>query len=231
MLTIASAFDAAARTGDVNMPLSENKSSERLTRLRQILTKRFNEEELRTLCFDLRVDELARRDAEQANEIARKIGNNYVLAEALLDLYLLNSYEGRIAQESGDRETAMRYFGLAKQCFSEGAEIAYRFGYDLLISVYEQFAGGVAFDEDNWGRAFEHYVAALEHGARFGYARLHRSLDSCTDRLIQLPTDLIRYYADYVVYEWKTRGLDAEFPDVVNMFELIKEYREYVSPT
>jgi hypothetical protein len=46
--------------------------------------------------------------------------------------------------------------------------------------------------------------------------------------LVKLPTDQIRYYADYVIREWKARELDTEFPDLVNMFELIKEYREYV---
>jgi len=46
---------------------------------------------------------------------------------------------------------------------------------------------------------------------------------------VQLPTDQIRYYADYIIREWKARGLDTEFPDIVNTLELIKEYREYVS--
>jgi len=173
--------------------------------------------------------EQARQNAVRANEIARKIGNNYVIAETLINLYSLYPREVRIARESGDRETAADCLVLAQQCLQEGAELAHRFGYDLLISVYERIAGDVAFDQDRLGQAFEHYVAALEHGARFEYARLHRTLDPCLDRLAQLPADQIRYYADYAIREWKARGLDTQFPDVVNAFELIKEYREYVS--
>jgi len=173
--------------------------------------------------------ELARQKAERANEIARKIGNNYFIAESLIGLYRLNSREARIAYESGNQEGATDYFDLAQQCLQEGIDISHRFGYDLLISVCEQIAAANAFDKGEQGKAFEHYVKALEHGARFDYARLHRALDPCIDRLVQLPEDQIRYYADYVVREWKARGLDTEFPDVVNAFELIKEYREYVS--
>jgi tetratricopeptide (TPR) repeat protein len=173
--------------------------------------------------------EQASQNVERANEIARKTGNNYVMAETLIKLYDLDSREGRIAQESGDQVKAADYFNLAQQYLQEGAEIARRFGYDLLISVYEKIAGDIAFDDSRLGQAFEHYVAALEHGARFEYARLHRTLDPCVDRLGQLPPDQIRYYADHVVREWKARGLDTEFPDVVNTFELVKEYREYVS--
>jgi tetratricopeptide (TPR) repeat protein len=173
--------------------------------------------------------EQARQLVEQANEIAREIGNNYVLAETLINLYTLNSRERSLARESGDPERAARYSHVAQQCLQEGAEIAQRFKYNLLISVYEKIAGDIAFDEGNLGQAFEHYVAALEHGAKFEYARLHRTLDPCVDRLVQLPANQIRYYADYVIREWKARGLDTEFPDVVNTFELIKEYREYVS--
>jgi tetratricopeptide (TPR) repeat protein len=157
----------------------------------------------------------AKQEAERANEIARRIGNNYVIAETLIQLYRINSQEGQVAR--------------AQQCLQEGAKIAHRFSYDLLISVYEKIAGDNAFDEGKLGQAFEHYVAALEHGARFEYARLHRTLDPCIDRLVQLPTDQIRYYADYIIREWKARGLDTEFPDIVNTLELIKEYREYVS--
>jgi tetratricopeptide (TPR) repeat protein len=173
--------------------------------------------------------EKARQTTEQANKIAQKLGNTYVVAETLINLYILNCREERIAQAVGDQEKATHYSNLAQQCLQEGAEIAHRFGYDLLISVYEQLAGDIAFDKGRLGQAFEHYVAALEHGARFEYARLHRTLAPCIDRLVQLPTDLIRYYADYVIREWKARELDVEFPDVVNMFELSREYREYVS--
>jgi len=181
------------------------------------------------ILFEAGQYEQAKQSAEQANEIARRIGNNYVVAETLISLYAVHFQKGRIAQESGDQETATDYFDLAQQCLQEGAEIAHRFGHDLLSSVYEKIAGDVAFDEDRLGQAFEHYITALEHGARFEYARLHRTLDPCVDRLVQLPTDQIRYYADYVIREWKARELDTEFPDVVNTFELIKEYREYVS--
>jgi tetratricopeptide (TPR) repeat protein len=173
--------------------------------------------------------EQARKNVELANEIARKIGNNYVIAETLINFYWLDFQEGRMAQKSGDQKTAANYFALSRQRLQEGAEIAHRFGYDLLISVYEKIAGDIAFDEFRLGQAFEHYVTALEHGARFEYARLHRTLDPCIDRLAQLPADQIRYYADYVTREWKARGLDIEFPDVVNAFGLIKEYREYAS--
>ena len=173
--------------------------------------------------------EQARQNVERANGIARKIGNNYIIAETLINLYTLSSREARIARESGDQETAADCVVLAQQCLQEGAELAHRFGYDLLVSVYERIAGDVAFDGDRLGQAFEHYVAALEHGARFEYARLHRTLDPCLDRLAQLSADQIRYYADYVIREWRARGLDTQFPDVVNAFELIKEYREYVS--
>jgi len=173
--------------------------------------------------------EQAKQEAERVNEIARRIGNNYVIAENLIGLYKLNSREGCLAQEAGDQEMAAHYSNLAQQCLQEGDKIAHKFGYDLLISVYEEIAGNIAFDENRWGQAFEYYVAALEHGARFEYARLHRTLDPCIDRLVQLLTDQIRYYADYVIREWKARKLDTEFPDVVNMFELIKGYREYVS--
>jgi tetratricopeptide (TPR) repeat protein len=164
--------------------------------------------------FEAEQYEQAKQKAERANEIARKIGNNYVIAETLIQLYRINSQEGQVAR--------------AQQCLQEGTKIAHRFSYDLLISVYEKIAGDIAFDEGRLGQAFEHYVAALEHGARFEYARLHRTLDPCIDNLVQLPTDQIRYYADYVIREWKTRELDTEFPDVINTFELIKEYREYV---
>jgi len=173
--------------------------------------------------------EQARQMAEQANKIARQIGNNYVMAETLISLYNLNSWAGQTAEKSGDQEQAICHYDLAQQCLHEGTEIAHRFGYDLLISVYEKILGDIAFDESRWGQAFEHYVAALEHGARFEYARLHRTLDPCVDRLVQLPANQIRYYADYVIREWGARGLDTEFPDVVNTFELIKEYQEYVS--
>jgi len=173
--------------------------------------------------------EQARQNVERANGIARKIGNNYIIAETLINLYTLSSREARIARESGDQETAADCVVLAQQCLQEGAELAHRFGYDLLVSVYERIAGDVAFDGDRLGQAFEHYVAALEHGARFEYARLHRTLDPCLDRLAQLPADQVRYYADYAIREWRARGLDTQFPDAVNAFELIKEYREYVS--
>jgi tetratricopeptide (TPR) repeat protein len=159
--------------------------------------------------------EEAKQAAARANEIARKLGNNYVVAETLISLHTLNTREGQAAQ--------------AQQCLQEGRESAHRFGYDLLISVYEQLVGDIAFDEGSLGQAFEHYVAALAHGAKFEYARLHRTLDPCIDRLVGLPQDLIRYYADYVVREWRARNLDTEFPDVINTFELVKEYREYVS--
>jgi tetratricopeptide (TPR) repeat protein len=175
-----------------------------------------------------RYDE-AREAAKQAGELARKLGNNYVVAETLINLYLLNFQDALVAQTSGDKEKTAYYSSLAQQCFHEGYEIAHRFKYDLLVSVYEQVAGDIAFQEDRWGQAFEHYVAALKHGARFEYARLHRSLDVCIDRLVQLPADSIRRYADYVIREWRTGKLDVEFPDVVSMFELCKEYREYVS--
>jgi tetratricopeptide (TPR) repeat protein len=184
--------------------------------------------ESRVLVESERYYEEAKQKAERANEIARRIGNNYVIAETLIGLYGLNFREGRIAQESGNQEMAAHYFNLAQQCLQEGTKLAHRFGYDLLISVYEKIAGDIAFDEGRLAQAFEHYVAALEHGASFEYARLHRTLDPCIDNLVKLPTDQIRYYADYVIREWKARGLDAEFPDVVNTFELIKEYREYV---
>jgi tetratricopeptide (TPR) repeat protein len=173
--------------------------------------------------------EQARQKVERANKIACQAGSNYVIAETLINLYKLHFREGQVTQESGDRQASTRHFDLAQQYLREGTEIVYRFGYDLLISVYEQMAGDIAFDEGRLGQAFGHYVTALEHGVAFDYARLHRTLDPCIDRVVQLPADLIRYYADYVIREWKTRGLDTEFPDVVNMFELIKEYREYVS--
>jgi tetratricopeptide (TPR) repeat protein len=173
--------------------------------------------------------EQARQNVERANEIARRIGNNYVIAETLINLYILYSREAQSARESGDQEAAADCLVLAQRCLQEGTELAHRFGYDLLISVYEKIAGDVAFDQDRLGQAFEHYVVALEHGAMFEYARLHRTLDPCLDRLAQLPADRIRYYADYVIREWRGRGLETQFPDVVNAFELIKEYREYVS--
>lgn len=179
--------------------------------------------------FEARRYEEARQNAQRANEIARRIGNHYVTAETLISLYEAHSREGRLAQEAGDHETAVNHFNIAQRCLQEGTELAHRYGYDLLISVYEKIAGDIAFDEGRLGQAFEHYVATLDRGARFEYARLHRALDPCVDRLVSLPVDQIRYYADYVIREWKARGLDLRFPDVVNMFELIKEYREYVS--
>lgn len=172
---------------------------------------------------------LAKQKAERANEIARKVGNNYLIAESLIGLYRLNSQEERIAHESGNQEAATDHFNLAQQCLQEGTDISHRFGYDLLISVYEQIAAANAFDKGELGKAFEHHIKALEHGARFDYARLHRAMDPCIDHLAQLSTDLLRYYADYVIREWKAGKLDTEFPDVVNTFELVKEHYEYVT--
>lgn len=173
--------------------------------------------------------ERAKENAVRANELARRVGNDYLVAETLINLYNVYSYEGRNAQQAGDQETAARCLDLGRESLREGAKIARSSGYDLLTSVFEKIAGDIAFDAGRLGRAFEHYVSALAYGASFEYARLHRTLDPCVDRLVQLPVDQIRYYADYVIREWKARGLDARFPDVVNTFELIKEYREYVS--
>jgi tetratricopeptide (TPR) repeat protein len=166
--------------------------------------------------------------AEESRCLAEENGAHYTLAEAWLTLGLMEHDGGRRAQREGKTEEAQHHFERAKALYRNGYPIAERYGYNLLLSVYESTAGGIAFEEGRYADAFGHFVRDLEFGSRYERGRMRRELDRIVDYLVQLPDELRRFYADYMIMEWQDRGLAEAEPDVPRLFQLLKEYREYV---
>jgi tetratricopeptide (TPR) repeat protein len=166
--------------------------------------------------------------AQQCRRLAERNGIYYTLAEAWLTLGLIEYDIGQKALEEGNKEKAQQHFEQAKAFHRNGYPIAEHHNYDLLLSVYEGVAGNIASNEGRYAAAFEHYIRDLEFGARFERARMRRELDRIIDRLVRLPENMFRFYADYVITEWQDRGLAEAEPDVSRVFQLLKEYREYV---
>jgi tetratricopeptide (TPR) repeat protein len=180
---------------------------------------------------DKRFEE-AREFAHESRQLAEENGVYYTIAEAWLTLGLIEYDEGRERLKKNEKEKAQDHFDRTKSLLGRGYPIAERYSYDLLLSVYESTLGGIAFTEGRYVSAFEHYVKDLEFGARFERARMRRELDRVVDALVQLPAEMIRFYADYIILEWQKKGLPEVKPDISDLFQLLKEYREYVqAPT
>jgi tetratricopeptide (TPR) repeat protein len=171
--------------------------------------------------------EEARKLGHESRRLAEENGAYHTLAEAWLTLGLIEYDAGRKALEEGKPERAQQHFDQAKAFHQNGCSIAGQYGYDLLLSVYESAAGAIAFDEGCYAAAFEHYIRDLEFGGRYERGRMRRELDQIVNRLVQLPK-MLRFYADYIITEWQDRGLAETAPDVPHLFQLLKEYSEYV---
>ncbi len=172
--------------------------------------------------------EEARELANESRCLAEENGAYYILAEAWLTLGLIEYKTGQKAFQEGNKEKAQQHFEQAKAFHENGYPIAKRHGYNLLLSVYESVAGGIAFEEGRYADALRHYVQDLEFGTRYERARMRRELDRIVNRLVQLPGKMRRFYADYIINEWQDRGLAETTPDVPRLFQLLKEYSEYV---
>jgi tetratricopeptide (TPR) repeat protein len=173
-------------------------------------------------------NETAIEYAKMGLRLAEATGDNFVLAEIWLTLTITAYKDGTDALIKKDQNKAQHCFAQAREYYRNGYAIAKRFGYNLLLSVYESVGGSIAFEEGRYGTAFEHYVRDLEFGASYERGRMRRELDLIVNRLVQLPPDKRRFYADYVITEWEDKGLAETEPDVPRLFQLLKEYSEYV---
>jgi len=171
--------------------------------------------------------EEAQKSGLEAQRLAEEHGAYHTLAEAWLTLGLIEYDAGRRVLKEGKKKRAHQHFDQAKAFHQNEYSIAEQHGYDLLLSVYESAAGGIAFDEGRYAAAFEHYIRDLEFGGRYERGRMRRELDQIVNRLVQLPK-VLRFYADYIITEWQDRNLTEAEPDVPRMFQLLKEYSEYV---
>ena len=172
--------------------------------------------------------EEAQACGQESRRLAEETGAQYTLAEIWLTLGFIEYEAGHQAREEGNVEAARRHFEQEKLCRANGYPIAERNSYNLLLSVYEANAAAMAFDEGRYAAAFDSFVRDLDFGARYERARMRRELDRIVDRLVQLAPDMRRYYADYLINEWQGRNLAEAEPDVPRLFQLLKEYSEYV---
>lgn len=171
----------------------------------------------------------ARVCAEEAQHLAQMSGAQYSLAEARLTLLRVEYFEGRQAWEAAGKPAHIGpFFAKAWACYHAGYAVAVEHGYLLLQSVYQSTAGFIAFDEDDYAAAFAHFARDLDCGARFTISRMRRELDQIVNRYVRLPQGLRRFYADYLINEWRTTGRAEAEPDVTRLFQLLKEYDAYV---
>lgn len=171
----------------------------------------------------------AREKVAEGLRLAEQSGAKYALAEAWLTMGLIEFGEGhQILQESGDMSRVKPFFDRAKECHEAGYPLAKKYNYLLLLSVYEATAGYIAFAEGRYATAFEYFIRDLEFGARYERGRMRRELDQVVNRFVLLPQNLRRFYADYIIDEWRERGLAETEPDVARLFQLLKEYNDYV---
>ena len=164
---------------------------------------------------------------DECINLSKENGANYTLAEAWIVPAISHYHHGKELKEV-DLETSQEQLELAKYYLSQGYPTAKKHDYKLLQSVYESILGDIAFEEENYSVAFEHYVNDLLLGVKYERARMRRELDKIVMHLIDLPDRLRRFYADYMIAEWESHGLAEAEPDVPRLFELFKEYNEYV---
>lgn len=180
----------------------------------------------------LRHEKRFREAREKINEglrLAEQSGAKYALTEAWLTMQIIEYSEGyQILEDSGDLANARPFFDKAKECFEAGYPLAKQYEYLLLLSVYEATAGYIAFAEERYATAFEHFLQTLDFGVRYERGRMRRELDQVTNRFVQLPQSLRRFYADYIIGAWREMGLSETEPDVPRLFQLLKEYNKYV---
>jgi tetratricopeptide (TPR) repeat protein len=173
--------------------------------------------------------EEAREKVKECHQLAEKSGAKFTLTEAWLTMGLIEYTEGRqIWEKTGELLRVKLFFDKAKACYEAGYPLAEKFDYLLLLSVYNSMAGYIAFAEGRFATAFEHFIHDLDFGARYERGRMRRELDQVVNHFVQLPQNLRRFYADYIIDEWRERGLAETEPDVARLFQLLKEYNAYV---
>ncbi len=177
----------------------------------------------------MRNDQLgpALEQAERALRLATRCGAQYTVAEAQLTLMQL-AYRLALQQAAGGDTPGTSDFAPARAHFIAGEAVAQLRNYRLLLSVYHGAAGLIAFDEKQHAETLRYFVKDLAYGADYSISRLRRELDKIVNCFVQLPPELRRVYADYIIDEWRSAGREQAAPDVTRLFQLLKEYDAYV---
>jgi tetratricopeptide (TPR) repeat protein len=165
------------------------------------------------------------RVGEEPRRLAEQNGLHYSLAETWLTI---SNYEMSLAHQETDQKQVKVHLQRALQAYQSGVAIAEKYNYLLLLSVYRAIAGDLAFKEERYADAFEFYLQDLISGMQYEPARMWRELDRILAHLVGLKEPLRSFYADYMITEWKARGLAEQAPGLHRLFRLLKEYSQYV---
>lgn len=163
---------------------------------------------------------LAKQVADEAYEIAQRIGDEFRQAECLMTRAFHYYHWLRLVP---DRH--QEYLQIVMEAYEAGIKLA-EGKYYRLLSFFSSLRGDIAFDEHNYDLAFEQYAQQCAQATRFKRAVYERAIDMIGDRLRELAItdkERVKHYADFIVKFWGQKAqLNVQYHELIDEIKEIK---------
>jgi tetratricopeptide (TPR) repeat protein len=129
----------------------------------------------------------------------------------------LNYYRGSLQESAEQRE---RYYERAEELAHRVKEFEDRgFVFPIYSGSMRRILGNIAYDRGDFETALDYYMEAYPLMAiRGGYSiyQLQESLHRLRNRIDDLPPDVALRWCKRLSEDWRSRGLDREYPQMIN---------------
>lgn len=154
--------------------------------------------------------EKAEKCFEESIKIADEISDTYRQTVVYEDLCVLSRKRG------DPPEKVLQYLEKVE-------EIASKWGYELFLGRVEKHRGDLAFEAKDYENAFDHYVRAAHHLAKYNTEFYIRFLPYLEERLYDRPLEEMPRYCDRILMYWRKNNLDKVHTALVERCERAKE--------
>jgi tetratricopeptide (TPR) repeat protein len=179
-------------------------------------------------------EEVGYDEADRRGREALQVLDNrdwFVAAELNLTLCILHYAWGLKLINKGQKEEADEHFKLSSDFNRQGLDKIEQIDSPMLYSIYRGMQANLAIQAGDQKTAAEHFLNELMSATQTKHMRLLRALDLLESWLVSMPPGETDRIGQWLVKNWRKKGLSNNFPQVEEAIQQVADYRSYIPNT